>query len=60
MEMGEKFQKGTFHGDIPIPNPPSNLMTALNFILYCSLLFYKTIDITTLYVIHFDYEDLDV
>lgn len=58
--MGEKFQKGTFHADIPIPNPPSNLTTALNFILYCSLLFYKTIYITTLYVIHFDYEDLDV
>ena len=56
----KKFQKGTFHADISIPNPPSNLLTALNFILYCSLLFYKTIDITTLYVIHFDYEDLDV
>ena len=58
--MGEKLQKGTFHADIPIPNLPPNLLTALNFILYCSLLFYKTIDITTLYVVLFDYEDLDI
>ena len=59
MEMGEKFQKGTFHADMPIPNPPSSLLTALNFIVFCSWTFYKTLDITTLYVVHFDYEDLD-
>lgn len=39
---------------------PPNLLTALNFILYCNLFFYKMIDITTLYVVHFDYEDLDI